>query len=95
MLDCYRRNSQFFYNIYSEIGMDFEPQIVVTGQKHSLVWTLHILLLQILGSNMVCCNCKTLLFCQNFTKSSHHPSKQGSQRWDRKDACACERKVMQ
>jgi len=37
MLDCYRRNSQFFYNIYSEIGMDFEPQIVVTGQKHSLV----------------------------------------------------------
>jgi hypothetical protein len=24
----------------------------------------------------------------------HHPSKQGTQRQDRKDACACERKVM-
>jgi hypothetical protein len=31
MLDCYRRNSQL------EIGMDIEPQIVVTGQKLSFV----------------------------------------------------------
>jgi hypothetical protein len=37
MFDSYRRNSQFFYIIYLEIGMDFEPQIVVTGQKHSFV----------------------------------------------------------
>ncbi len=37
MLDCYRRNSQFYYIIYLEIGMDIEPQIVITGQKHSFV----------------------------------------------------------
>jgi hypothetical protein len=52
MFDCYRRNSQFFYIIYLEIGMDFEPQIVVTGQKHSFMWKfslMYILLLSKFG----------------------------------------------
>ncbi len=89
MLYCYRRNSQFFYIIYLEIGMDFEPQIVVTGQKYSLVWTQRIFYsFQNLSSNMLCCNCKTSLFCQNFRKSRSSPIKTRHSKTGKK-RCMC------